>query len=377
MAKNKRPKLSDLLGVLNQLCPPSLAEGWDNVGLQVGDPTAEIDRILVALDAEEPALEQAEQQQAQLIVTHHPLIFQPLRRLSTSDPAGRILFRAIRQQIAVASVHTNLDRAADGLNAWLAEHLRLTDIKPLEQQIDGHFYKIVIFVPSGHETAVMEALFAAGAGHIGGYDRCSFRLQGTGTFRGGNSSQPFIGTAGEHEEADELRLETIVPASLLSKVIARAQQAHPYEEMAYDLIPLANRAENVGLGRIGRLPQPLALQQFAVRVKEWLQAPTLRLVGDPRQSLEKIAVCGGSGMSMYSEALRQGADCLVTGDIKFHEAQRARAEGLTLIDAGHFATERLMIAGLAERLRDSCQQRQWNIEIIEADQEQDPFVAVE
>lgn len=377
MAKNKSPRLTDLLGVLNQLCPANLAEDWDNVGLQVGDPTAEIRRVLVALDAEEAALEQAEQQQVQLIITHHPLIFRPLRRLSAADSSGRILFRAIQQQIAIASAHTNLDRAADGLNDWLAEHLRLTAIQPLEQEIDGHYYKIVIYVPSGHETAVMEALFAAGAGHIGGYDRCSFRLRGTGTFRGGDSSQPFIGTAGEHEEADELRVETIVPAALLNRVIARAEKAHPYEEMAYDLLPLANRAKNVGLGRIGRLPQPLALQQFAGQVKEWLQAPTLRLVGDPHRQLEKIAVCGGSGISMYAEAVRQGADCLVTGDIKFHEAQRARAEGLALIDAGHFATERLMIAELAQRLRDSCQQRLWNIEIIEADQEQDPFVAVD
>jgi dinuclear metal center YbgI/SA1388 family protein len=377
VAKNKNPRLADLLGVLNQLCPPALAEDWDNVGLQVGDPTAEISRVLIALDAEEAALEQAEQQQAQLIITHHPLIFRPLRRLSTGDPGGQILFRAIRQQIAIASAHTNLDRAANGLNDWLAEHLRLTAIQPLEQEIDGDYYKIVVYVPSGHETAVMEALFAAGAGHIGGYDRCSFRLCGTGTFRGGDSSQPFIGTAGEHEEADELRLETIVPAALLNKTIARAEKAHPYEEMAYDLIPLANRAKNVGLGRIGRLSQPLTLQQFAVQVKEWLQAPALRLVGDPRRQLEKIAVCGGSGMSMYAEAMRQGADCLVTGDIKFHEAQRARAEGLALIDAGHFATERLMIPGLAQRLRHSCQQRQWNLEIIEADQEQDPFVAVD
>jgi len=376
MAKDKIARLSDVIGLLNQLCPPGLAEDWDNVGLQVGDPSAAINRILVCLDAEEIAIAEAEQVGAQLVVSHHPLLHRPLKRLSPTDECGRVLFRAIRNGIAVISAHTNLDRAADGLNDWLAERVGLIDLQPLEQPKSGSFFKLVVFVPVGHEIEVMEALFSAGAGQIGAYDRCSFRTDGTGSFRGGEETTPFIGRAGQFEETAELRLETIVPADRLDRVLARMLKAHPYEEVAYDLVPLANRRVDVGLGRIGRLPVSLSLEAFAGQVREGLQLSTLRLTGDRQQKVSKVAVCGGSGVSMLSEALRQGADCLVTGDIKFHDAQRARAEGMALIDAGHFGTEHLMISGLARRLRQVIDEQQLSIEVCEMTAEQDPFFTV-
>ncbi len=376
MAKAKTLKLTALVGLLNRLCPPGLAEEWDNVGLQLGDPDAEIARVLVCLDAEEIAISEAERLGAQAVISHHPLLHRPLKRLTPGDETGRVIFRAIRSGIAVLSAHTNLDRVADGLNDWLAERLGLNDSQPLETPQKGSFYKLVVFVPQGHEAEVLDAIFAAGGGQVGAYDRCSFRSSGTGSFRGNETTTPFIGQPGSTEETDELRLETIVPSDLLPKVVARMLKAHPYEEVAYDLIPLANRRSDVGLGRIGRLAEPLSLQLFADQVRQQLQLPALRLVGDQQRLISKVAVCGGSGASLIGDALRQGADCLVTGDIKYHDAQRARAEGLTLIDAGHFGTEQFMVTELAGRLQQAADERRLPVEFIEMTAEQDPFTTL-
>ena len=374
MAKEKITRLADVLGLLNLLCPPDLAEDWDNVGLQVGDPKTKIDTILVCLDAEGIALKEAQRHAAQLIISHHPLIFKPLKRLSPTDSTGQILFDAIKNDIAIVSAHTNLDRAADGLNDWLAERLGVEGAIPLEKPLSGQFYKLIVYVPVGHEVEVRDAIFAAGAGHIGAYDRCSFSQQGTGTFRGGLGTQPFIGTPGALESTEEIRLETIVPAAVVTKVVTRMLKVHPYEEVAYDLIQLANERTDVGLGRIGSLEEAVSLRQFATRVKESLNLSGLKLVGDLEQKISRVAVCGGTGMSLLSPALRQGADCLVTGDIKYHEAQRARAEGISLIDAGHFATEQIMVAELSQRLRKVFAEQNMTVNVIEMAAEEDPLI---
>jgi len=374
MTNNRIARLTDVIGVLNKLCPPDLAEDWDNVGLQVGDPAAKIEKILLCLDAEEIAVQEARRLGVQLIISHHPLIFRPLKRLSPTDMTGKVLYQAVKHDIAIVSAHTNLDRAADGLNDWLAQRLGVKETVPVEAPENRAFYKLVVFVPVGHEKEVRDALFAAGAGHVGAYDQCSFSSSGIGTFRGGEGTQPFIGVVGEREQTEEIRCETIVPVALTRKVIARMLQAHPYEEVAYDLLPLANSSGDVGLGRVGQLDHPLSLQQFAQQVKQQLQLPALRLVGDLQQQISKVAVCGGTGMSLFSAAQRHGADCLVTGDIKFHEAQRARAEGVALIDAGHFATEQIMVSELSARLRKTFTARQFKIEVIEMAAERDPLV---
>lgn len=374
MAKHKTACLADIIGLLNRLCPPDLAEDWDNVGLQVGDPKAKIEKILVCLDAEDIAIEEAHKSGAQLVISHHPLIFKPLKRLSPIDMTGRVLFQAIKQDIAVVSAHTNLDRAADGLNDWLATRLKIIETTPLESPIAGNFYKLVVFVPRGHEEEVRDAILASGAGRIGAYDRVSFSSQGVGTFRGDQETHAFIGTPGELVATEEVRMEIIVPAPLLNKAVSRMLKAHPYEEVAYDLISLANARSDVGLGRIGRLGEAVSFQQFAEQVKEALGLASLKIVGDLGQKISRVAVCGGTGMSMFSAAARQGADCLVTADIKFHEAQRAKAEGVTLIDAGHFATEQIMVQELSTRLRKVLSQQNLAIEVIEMTAEKDPLV---
>ncbi|RLB71562.1 MAG: Nif3-like dinuclear metal center hexameric protein [Deltaproteobacteria bacterium] len=374
MVKQKPAHLTDIIGLLNQLCPPDLAEDWDNVGLQVGDPSAKISKILVCLDAEEIAVQEALRLGAELIISHHPLIFRALKRLTPTDMTGRVLFQAIKGNISIVSAHTNLDRAADGLNDWLARRLGVMDVIPLERPESGYFYKLVVYVPPSHEMVVQEAVFAAGAGQIGDYDHCSFNSRGSGTFRGNQDSQPFIGTPGEIETTEEVRFETILPAPLLNKIVSRMLKAHPYEEVAYDLIPLEKKRLDVGLGRVGQLEQQMTLQQFAEQVKENLHLPALKLVGELQQQISRVAVCGGTGMSLFSAAVRHGADCLVTADIKFHEAQRARAEGVALIDAGHFATEQIMVGELSTRLRSSLSENNFNLEVIEMAAESDPLV---
>lgn len=376
MAEKKSPRLMAVIGLMNRISPPVLAEEWDNSGLQIGDPQAIIERVLICLDAEEAAFEEARRVDAQLIIAHHPLIFRPLKRISPAEMPGQLIFRAIRQGVAVAAAHTSLDRAADGLNDWLAAHLELVDPVPLEAPATNDYCKLVVFVPVGHETRVMDAMFAAGAGHIGAYDRCSFRIPGTGTFRGAANTDPFIGTPGLVEEAQELRLETIVPVALKQRVVERMIIAHPYEEVAYDLIPLANPNRSVGLGRVGRLAQATTLEAFARRVKQLLEVPAVRLVGASDREIRKVAVCGGSGMVTYADAVRHGADCLVTGDIKFHEAQRARNDGVALIDAGHFGTERIMIKELAARLTSLAAEHHYQLEVFAMTAEKDPFITV-
>ncbi len=372
MAKQSTVRVQDIGGLINQLYPSALAEDWDNVGLQLGDPAAVVERVLVCLDVEEKTIARAEEVGAQLVISHHPLIYRPLKKIAPLDEAGRTVFRALRQEIAVISAHTNLDRAKDGLNDWLATRLSLQQTSPLEQSV-ADLLKLVVFVPAGHQDAVLEALFIAGAGVIGAYDRCSFRTDGIGSFRGGEGTVPFIGRPGERTEAEELRIETVFPAALAGKVVAKMQKAHPYEEVAFDLYPLANQRSDVGLGRIGILDTALELPDFADQVKQALGLEHLRLAGRCAGLVKKVAVCGGSGASLISHALRQGADCLVTGDVKYHDAQRARAEGLALIDAGHFGTEILMGKHLSEKLTRVAADRQWSLEIIEMIGEEDPF----
>ncbi len=377
MAKNSCVRLHDLIGWINRNYPQSLAEDWDNVGLQVGDLKQEIAKVMVALEPTETTVRDAIDQQCQLLISHHPLLFKPLKKISKNDETGRILFEAIQNNLAIVCSHTNLDHAADGLNDWLAKILDLSSTQPLLRPRTGDLLKLVVFVPEDHTETVADALYGAGAGHIGRYDRCSFRSHGTGTFRPGQETQPFIGTIGEEEQVAEVRLETIIPRQRLSAALQRMEKAHPYEEVAYDVIPLENQRQDIGLGRIGRLQRPLSLDELAGQCKKKLVCNALRVVA-PQQPrpVEKVAVCGGSGASLIHEAARQGADVLITGDVKYHEAMTARSLNLALIDAGHFATEHLMATALAARLEQYSQQQGWKLIITTAQHECDPFTHI-
>jgi dinuclear metal center YbgI/SA1388 family protein len=368
-------KLSDLVGIINKIAPPHLAEDWDNVGLQVGDPGATIKRIMVALDPGAAAIAAAIDGSCQLLVSHHPLIFKPLKRITTQDETGRLIHRAIAGNLAIVSAHTNFDTVDNGVNDLLAAALGVTGCVPLKVVHRDALLKLAVYVPQSHQEALLEVLLPFAAAQ-GSYADCSFRVVGTGTFKPLDGSAPFIGTVGRREQVEECRIELLLRKEDLSAALKALGAAHPYEEPAFDIIPLLNEGAPVGIGRIGRLASPLKLQEFAPLVKERLGTASLRVVGDLQRPVAKVALCGGSGASLLREAVRQGADLFVTGDIKYHEAQEAEALGIALCDAGHFATERLVIEGLSQQLEKELSKKKLAAEVLRCEVERDPFVAI-
>lgn len=345
----KFPKVADVVGIINKIAPVDLAEAWDNPGLQIGDPAAEVTRIMVALDPAPDVIDSAIAASCELLVTHHPLIFSPLKSISTANPHGATILRAIKGGVSVVSLHTNYDIVTGGLNDVLAAKIGLSETIPLKVTANSELVKLVVFVPRGHLEEVRAALFPHVAGQ-GRYRDCSFVLDGTGTFTPLDGADPYAGAVGVLSKVPEERLEVLISAAQIPRVLKSLLAAHPYEEPAFDLYPLLNKGEKLGLGRIGRLPEPMTLAEYAGQLKKDLSAPALRYVGDPNARISKVALCSGSGASLLRDAVRSGADVLVTGDVKYHEAREAEDCGLALIDAGHYPTEIIMVHEIAERL---------------------------
>lgn len=345
----KIPKIADIVGIINKIAPMTLAEAWDNPGLQVGDPAGEVTRIMVALDPTPATINSALASSCQLLITHHPLIFKPLKSISTATPLGAIIQKAIKGGLSIISLHTNYDIASGGLNDLLAGKIGLINAVPLKVTATSELIKLVVFVPVGHLEQVRSAIFPFAASQ-GDYLDCSFAADGIGTFTPCEGAQPFIGTVGELSKVAEERLELLILRTRLPHALKALRAAHPYEEPAFDLYPLLNEGEKLGLGRIGRLQEPISLGEYVVALKRVLSAPALRYVGDPAAQISKVALCSGSGSSLLREAARSGADVLVTGDVKYHEARDAEDMGIALIDAGHFPTEIIMAHEITERL---------------------------
>jgi dinuclear metal center YbgI/SA1388 family protein len=328
--------------VVHDLYPPAQAASWDNVGLQVGDPAWPVERVMVTLDVTEPVLAEAGEVAHTLVLAHHPLLFRPLARLTPETAAGRLALRAATLQLAVAAAHTNLDVTNDGAgtNDPLVSLLGLTDVQPVTTELrEGHRLKLVTFVPPEAVEAVLDAVSTAGAGRIGDYERCSFRVEGTGTFRPLPGTDPYSGSGvGQDASERELRFEVELPRTHAGAVVAALLDAHPYDEVAYDLFPLLDGA-TTGFGRIGELPTPLRLEDLAERIRLGLPAPHLRFSGDPDREVVRVAIVGGAGDSLVDVARMSGADVYITGDLRHHVALDAVGLGLQLIDAGHHATE--------------------------------------
>ena len=329
--------LGDITSYLEGLAAPSLQESYDNSGLQVGDPGMEVHGILVALDASEEVLLEAEELGFNLVLTHHPVIFGGLKSITGRSGPERIVKLAIQKEIAIYSGHTNFDAITGGVNSALADRLGLVDQQILSP-ISGGLKKVVVYVPHAQVELVRQAMFDAGAGLLGNYDSCSFNMEGSGTFRGGEGSQPFAGEAGVFHQEPETRLETIIHAELSARVVSAMCAAHPYEEVAYDIYPLENKDPRRGMGMIGRLENPMDEEVFLGFLKDRFKASVVRhtaLLGKP---VRKVAVCGGSGSFLLGKAKAKGADVFVTGDMKYH--QFFEAEGrLVVMDIGHFESE--------------------------------------
>lgn len=369
-------KVAQIAQIIEAKAPKRLAQEWDNPGLQVGDPAAEVSGILVALDLTDEILDESVQKRLNMVICHHPAIFQGIKNLRLDLPLGRRLSRALRENVAVYAAHTNLDAAEDGVSQALAAELGLLDTAPFGDGFEDKLFKIVVFVPVGHQNQVREALSGAGAGFIGNYSHCSFETPGTGTFLPLEGANPFIGRTGTLERVGEIRVETIVPESRLARAVKSMIKVHPYEEPAYDLYPLANQGRKFGLGRVGKLSQPLSLGDLAQLARERLHPQCLRVGGDLNREVVKVAVCGGSGASLIGQAAMLGADCLVTGDIRHHEALEARDLGVALIDAGHYATETVILPRLVEFLQQHLSRLRLDTTVFAAESGSDPMVSV-
>lgn len=330
-------KVKEITSYLEQVAPLAFQESYDNCGLQVGDPQAEATAALLCIDVTEAILEEAETVGANLIISHHPLLFTGIKKITPATPAGRIVQRAIRNSINIYSIHTNIDSAPGGVSIRMAEKMGLANIKVLDP-VKDKLVKLVVFVPINYADAVRNALFASGAGHIGNYDSCSFNLSGRGSFRGNDLSQPFSGTPGTIHFEEEVRIETILPEYLTQKVIHSMIDAHPYEEVAYDLYPLNNPWPVTGFGAIGELTTPVLPDVFLREIKEVFGSQCIRHTQLPGHKIKKIALCGGSGSALIGKAINSGAEMFVTADLKYHQFFDF-APQITLVDIGHYESE--------------------------------------
>jgi len=351
--------VADVSRWLEEFAPSRLAESWDNVGLLWGDPLSPIERVMTCLTVTAKTAEEAIEEGAGLMISHHPILFRGTKRLRADLPETGFLWKLAREGIAVASPHTAFDNTRQGINDLLCNILGLTDIQPLRPPTSSpalgeRSFKVVIFAPETDREAVLAAAFAAGGGRIGNYRECSFAISGLGTFFGNDSANPAVGLKGRRESVVEHRLELICDSSSLIPVLDAIRRAHSYEEPAIDVYPLhvpdKDTASDPGVGRIGRLPIPIGLREFGATVARKLGQHSVQFVGDADKTIRRVAIACGAGDDFLVDAARAGADLLLTGEARFHRGHEAEELGIGLIVAGHHATERIGVEDLAVRV---------------------------
>jgi dinuclear metal center YbgI/SA1388 family protein len=364
-------KIKEIAKRIDRIIPLKLAQGWDNVGLLIGNPNKDVKNILMTIDITKAVLSEAKKQKAELIISYHPIIWDGLKTITTDGPAG-IVYDLISSGIAVFSIHTALDVAIGGVNDGLAEIIGIKDAKPIGDYVEsptGDNYKLVVYVPADSLAKVSNAVFAAGAGAIGNYSNCSFGAEGTGTFRPLEGAKPAIGRKNRLEKVPETRFETIVPADKLDAVIEAMIKAHPYETPAFDIFKLYNEQSKFGLGRIGLLEQPLKIAQIIEKIKKTTGAKAVGLVGDDKKTVKKAAVCAGSCGKIINSVIAAGADSYITGELKHHQALAAQEAGLTCICLSHTISERFILKKLAKQLQKPLEETIIRI----SKQDKDPF----
>lgn len=342
-------KCKEIINLIEKWAPTEMAWEKDNTGLQVGSIERDIKNIFLCLELNEKALDEAVKKQCNLIISHHPLLFHPLKKIDIERSYNsRLIDKLIKNDITLYSAHTNLDFTKDGVSFILAKTLKLQKIKFLKN-LNSNQYKLTIFVPEDSLEKVAGAVFSSGGGIIGEYSKCSFRTSGTGTFMGSEKSNPGRGEKQKFQKVNEIKLEVIIDAWKLSSVISEVNKVHPYEEPAYDIIPLDNPNVNYGIGAIGELTEPVKVKDFLTLVSKKLGAKNLRYTNTKKTAVKKVAVCGGSGAEYISSAISAGADAYVTADVKYHAFQDAE-EKILLIDAGHYETEIHSLNELKKRI---------------------------
>ncbi|GJQ62862.1 MAG: GTP cyclohydrolase 1 type 2 [Melioribacteraceae bacterium] len=356
--------VAELIKHIEQWAPPGAAWEKDNVGLQVGDSTTRISNVFLCLELSGEALDEALDKNCNFIFTHHPFIFRPIKSLDTAkNPKAAIIKKILNNNVTLFSAHTNLDFTKGGVSFVLANKLNLENINFLVNE-DSNQIKLVVFIPENDSEKVADAIFKAGGGIIGEYNNCSYRLNGTGTFKGSENSNPSIGTKENFEKVNETRLEVLVDKWKLNKVLGSMLEAHPYEEPAYDVYPLQNKNVNYGFGAIGYLNESMTRDQFLAMLSENLGLQGLRFTNGKSNDIKKVAVCGGSGSDLVDSAIRAGADAFVTADIKYHTFQDAE-NNILLVDAGHYETEIHVLKEVKRRVENYFSQSKHNGEVFE------------
>lgn len=329
--------IKEILSELERFAPPAFQENYDNCGTLTGNVNEECTGVLLTLDCTEEVVNEAITNNCNLIIAHHPILFKGLKKITGSNYVEKTIILAIKNNICIYAIHTNIDNVINGVNAKIAQKLGLTNLKILAPK-SQLLSKLVTFVPEKHHQKVADALFEAGCGNIGNYSNCSFNIKGTGTFKGNEISNPFIGEPQKLSVEPEVRLETVFYSHLKNKVVAALKNNHPYEEVAYDIFENNVEISTIGSGMIGEFDQELTLNDFLINVKKTLSLKQLKHTKAHKNIIKKVAICGGSGVFLLKNAINLGADAFITSDIKYHEFFDAENK-LVLIDAGHYETE--------------------------------------
>jgi len=364
-------KVKDIAEKIEKIVPLKLAQDWDNVGLLIGDPQRDVKNILLTIDVTGDVVTEARRLATDLIISYHPVIWDGLKKITT-DGQSRVVYNLIRSGIAVFSIHTALDSAIGGVNDGLAEIIGILEPKPIGDYVRGPAgdnYKLVVFIPIKSAAKVSNAVFAAGAGAMRNYSNCGFQAEGVGSFLPLKGAKPTIGKRGKLEKVLEIRFETIVPAEKLANVIAAMEKAHPYETPAFDVIKLYETWHKFGLGRIGKLAQPLRIGQIISRIKKYTGAQAVGIVGDEKRLVKTAAVCAGSCGKIINTVIAAKADLYLTGELKHHEALAAQEAHLTCICLSHSVSERFILKKLAKQLQKQIKQ----ITVKISKKDADPF----
>ncbi len=329
--------VNEITCIIEEFAPLGYQESYDNAGLIVGSPNSIVNGILLCVDVTLEVLDDALARGANLIIAHHPLIFTGIKRLTGANATEQTIIKAIKHGIAIYSAHTNLDSVWNGVSMIMAKRIGLEQVQILSPLTDN-LVKLAVFVPKGHAEKLRMDMFNAGAGKIGGYDQCSYNTNGTGTFRAGENTNPFVGNKAEMHLEEEIKIEVIVPKPILHKVVSTLLKAHPYEEVAYDIFPLLNANPRAGLGAVGQLPKTENEADFLERIKVTFNASCIRHTKFLGKPIERVAVCGGSGATLIKDAIKTKADIFITADVKYHNFFDAENK-IVIADIGHFESE--------------------------------------
>lgn len=343
-------KLSAIIAALETLAPPDLQESYDNAGLITGNPEMDITGAVICLDSIEAIIDEAISKKCNLVVAHHPIVFSGLKKITGKNYIERVIIKAIKNDIAIYAIHTNLDNVMHGVNAKIAEKLGLKNVRILSE-MSSSILKLGTYVPHSAAEKVTEALFAAGAGHIGNYSECSFKTEGTGTFKAGNGANPHIGEKNIRHYEPESRIEVILENRLKNKVMGALKAAHPYEEVAYDIQRLENNNQFTGAGMIGEIESAVPAEEFLKSLKISMKTECIRHTSHFGKTIKKVAVCGGAGSFLLGNAIAAGADIFITGDFKYHQFFDAD-DKIIIADIGHFESEQHTIELLGDWLRE-------------------------